>query len=292
MERKCYPTPYVFNVTAINSALERRFGENDSHHHYSGIRRDSGGFEYPGEMHNFWEAVYVEKGKITVSEDERIYEVGEGCVIFHAPMEFHRYRAEREDFPVSIKIFSFTLDTNIQHKLSKGLFVLDIAQKEKMAELFQMMISKYKSGYWIETEDASVGGADEMWTVKMLEEFLLELSVKNDPDRTQNSSMGAKRYKEVIKVLKENVHENLTIEDVSKLSHLSISYIKKLFSLYAGCGVMQYFNRLKMVKAMKYLDEGKMVGEVSDMLGFSGPNYFSVAFKKETGVAPNVYKRK
>ena len=62
--------------------------------------------------------------------------------------------------------------------------------------------------------------------------------------------------------------------------------------MYAGCGVIQYFTRLKMAKAIKYLKEGYSVGEVADMLSFSSLNYFSAVFKKETGVPPGVYKQK
>ena len=55
---------------------------------------------------------------------------------------------------------------------------------------------------------------------------------------------------------------------------------------------MQYFMRLKTAKAIKYLKEGYNVGEVADMLSFSSLNYFSAAFKKETGHAPGFYKSK
>jgi AraC-like DNA-binding protein len=127
---------------------------------------------------------------------------------------------------------------------------------------------------------------------KALEKFLLGLIADNSPDKTQDYSTGTRRYKEVIKVLKEHIGEDLTVEEVSRLSHLSISYIKKLFSFYAGCGVMQYFIKLKVLKAIKYLQEGYSVGEISDMLGFSIPSYFSVVFKKETGKAPAKYKEK
>ena len=47
-----------------------------------------------------------------------------------------------------------------------------------------------------------------------------------------------------------------------------------------------------MAKAIKYLKEGYSVGEVADMLSFSSSNYFSSAFKKETGMSPGAYKQK
>ena len=55
---------------------------------------------------------------------------------------------------------------------------------------------------------------------------------------------------------------------------------------------MQYFIKLKVLKAIKYLEEGYSVGEISDMLGFSNPSYFSVVLKKETGHSPGFYKSK
>ena len=38
-----------------------------------------------------------------------------------------------------------------------------------------------------------------------------------------------------------------------------------------------------MRTAIELLEKGALVSEVSEQLGFSNPNYFSLVFKRETG---------
>ena len=47
-----------------------------------------------------------------------------------------------------------------------------------------------------------------------------------------------------------------------------------------------------MTEAIKLLASGMTVSEVAEKLEFSSPNYFSMAFKKETGTSPFEYKKR
>ena len=49
------------------------------------------GFEFPGETHDFWECLYILDGELCVSADERIYNMSQGELIFHKPLEFHKF---------------------------------------------------------------------------------------------------------------------------------------------------------------------------------------------------------
>ena len=48
------------------------------------------GYTFSGEIHDFWECVYVIDGEVCVSSDERMYYLGKGDIIFHRPLEFHK----------------------------------------------------------------------------------------------------------------------------------------------------------------------------------------------------------
>lgn len=49
------------------------------------------GYAFQGETHNFWECLYVIDGKGYVSGDERVYNLTRGNIVFHKPMEFHKF---------------------------------------------------------------------------------------------------------------------------------------------------------------------------------------------------------
>lgn len=52
-----------------------------------------------------------------------------------------------------------------------------------------------------------------------------------------------------------------------------------------------YVNRQKIKRAKQLLREGKMVYQVSDMLGYENSTYFSKVFKRMEGMTPDVYRK-
>ena len=65
--------------------------------HYFEYRKD---FVFTGEKHNFWEFVYVDKGEINVTADERVFRLEHGEMIFHKPNEFHTLSANGKWLPI------------------------------------------------------------------------------------------------------------------------------------------------------------------------------------------------
>ena len=85
----------------------------------------------------------------------------------------------------------------------------------------------------------------------------------------------------------KNSFENLTLDDIATQTNISVSYMKFLFHTYAGIGPKKYFNQLRIQRATELLQNGHSVTDVSTIMNFSSPNYFSVFFKKHTGVPPS-----
>ena len=50
-------------------------------------------YTYPGETHDFWECVYVDRGEIIVTAGEREIRLARGEILFHEPNEWHTLRA-------------------------------------------------------------------------------------------------------------------------------------------------------------------------------------------------------
>jgi AraC-like DNA-binding protein len=66
--------------------------------------------------------------------------------------------------------------------------------------------------------------------------------------------------------------------------------LQKTFSRYAGVGVMEYFNNIKIRKSIELLKQGLSVKETALAMGYSDPNYFSTVFKRFTGHSPSWFK--
>ena len=255
----------LINIEAFFSAFETVF-EPD--------------YRYDGERHNFWEMVYAADGCIGVAEDERIYRLEKGEAIFHKPMEFHRIWSSDGTSPRVIFI-TFSATGDGFDMLGNGVF--------KINETLDAAINEALSNavYCRDIEDPF---KIQLAAVNM-ERFLLMLLESQIPESRQQKTIGTANYKEIIRVMNENLDKNLSSEDIAALCGLGLSNLKKTFRRYARTGVMEYFNHLKILRAMDLINSGLSMREISEALGYSSPNYFSDAFKRQCGITPTEYKR-
>lgn len=60
----------------------------------------------------------------------------------------------------------------------------------------------------------------------------------------------------------------------------------------SGMGVKEYITKIRIEKAKAMMENSdRSITEISEMTGFSGPSYFSTAFKNHTGMTPSQYKK-
>jgi AraC-like DNA-binding protein len=248
------------------------------------------GFAFEGEMHDFWELVYIADGKAGITADERVYTLNAGQLIFHKPMEFHRI-CSVDNYGHKALIMAFDAVGEGMQVLENRIIELDekfelqINQAIKKASL---VLEMDQEGL-IHTQKYST--AVQEATLK-IEHFLLEIikRVSENPQPTQDGQN--ETYRLIVRVLNENAQKNLSLTEIASLCHLSVSNLKKVFRRYSDKGVMKYFTHVKIRKAINMLDEGLSVAQVSEHLGFSSANYFSVVFKRETGYTPGAYRKR
>lgn len=85
--------------------------------------------------------------------------------------------------------------------------------------------------------------------------------------------------------------EDATLQALSDYVGLHPSYLSKLYKSETGQGISEYRHQLRMSKAVELLQHNRLkIHEISEMLGFQNPQYFSKKFKEEFGCAPNEYR--
>lgn len=85
----------------------------------------------------------------------------------------------------------------------------------------------------------------------------------------------------------------LSLQKVAKHVHMSPVYMSTLFKQEKNITFSEFVLKTRMKKAMELLRLGGMKAyEVAERIGYSNPEYFSVCFKKYTGVSPVEYRNK
>ncbi len=242
-------------------------------------------FRFDGEIHDFWECVYVTKGSLRVSGDERIYNLYEGDIVFHKPLELHKF-AVTSEAGATILVFSFSMTGPLTDYFKDKVFSLSHTQKNIISEMREYINSKKQKTdgllAFIYLYPSKVY-SDYLQTLSLYVTRLFLSLADNGSETKSLITPEAMLYKKAMEHMELNVYENLTVSDIAKYCAISESGLKRIFSKYAGLSIHKCFLNMKIKKALTLLGEGKSVTETAEILNFASQSYFSVAFKRETG---------
>ena len=89
----------------------------------------------------------------------------------------------------------------------------------------------------------------------------------------------------------QHITEPIHLSDAAGETGVSSAYLSTMFKKEIGYNFIEYVNLRKTELARQMLQEGKMVYEVSELLGFENSTYFSRVFKRYTDVSPDTYRK-
>ncbi len=95
-------------------------------------------------------------------------------------------------------------------------------------------------------------------------------------------------------IVEQNLsNENFNVDDICKLIGISRVKLYRKVKALLGCSIADYILNRRLKKA-KYLliNESYSISEITYMVGFSSPNYFSTVFKAKYECTPSEFKRK
>lgn len=90
----------------------------------------------------------------------------------------------------------------------------------------------------------------------------------------------------------EHYNENISIDEYAENNHVSISWFIRNFKQYTGFTPMQYILAKRIYNAEILLQNPAYnVTEISQIVGYDNPLYFSRIFKKAKGLSPSEYRK-
>lgn len=256
-------------------------------------------FSFPGESHNFWELLCVDKGEVEVTSDHETMVLKRGDIIFHKPNEFHGVTANGVVAPNLVVIGFECGDPGMSFFEDK---VLTISERER--NLLAQIIAEARNGFasvlndpYLEQlvrKEQAPFGTEQMIKIH-LEQLLIQLyrnfSLYHQIQIQKHDILeNDKLYNSIIAYMESNLRNQISIEKICRDNLIGSSQLKKLFRDRNSCGVIEYFTTMKTDLA-KQLIRGRQLNitQIADYLGYSSIHYFSRQFKKETGMTPTEY---
>lgn len=96
----------------------------------------------------------------------------------------------------------------------------------------------------------------------------------------------ARRY------IENHFKENLTLDDLAAAAHVSKYYLVHSFTREYGTSPINYLLTCRIQESLYLLSKTRLsLSQISGMLGFSSPSYFSQSFRRIQGISPMEYRK-
>ena len=259
-------------------------------------------FGSKSDVHNFWELVYVDKGVLLAQSGEDTITLSQGECFFHPPGEVHSHHANGRVAP-NIFIISFVCSAEEMNVFASRKFTVP----GNLRPVISGIISEGKNTFDLPFNDpdlkklcllpGEITGGQQMVRI-YLEQFLIMMLRHQQAGISQIKTSTRIAVPEhlaetVAAKLDTMVYSKINIDEFCREMRYSKSYLSKIFLKSYGLTMVDYITDLKIKEAKKLIRENRYnFSQISDLLSFSTPFYFSRVFKRIKGVAPSEYRKR
>ena len=256
-------------------------------------------FTFEGEEHDFWEMVYIDSGEAVATAGSVSRTLGQGSAIFHCPGEFHKICADGKH-AANVFIISFETSSRAM-SFFKGK-VMTVPQK--LRPFIAGLVSESRASFDLPLNDPylrqlklrenpPLGGQQMIRTY--LEQLLLLLMRHEEQSAStllfsDRESMHHHLIGAIISIMKKNLYASVTVEQICRELSYSRAYLSKIFKAACGMSMNEYYMKMKIDEARSLIrDDMYTFSQISDMLFFNNPHYFTRVFKKYCNMTPREY---
>ena len=230
--------------------------------------------------------IYCEEGTGWIKQDETTHNLKRNDVFIIPRDCAHCYGAKSND-PWSIYWIHFIgTDAALFKHIMGEVIHIDDADSNKHANRIQLFESIYKNlemGYSPENLE---------YTSFCFQYFLASIQYQaqfREGNRIQVDNI----IQDIIIFMKDNLENNINLDDISAHFNYSKSHLINLFKQKTSYPPMVYYNQLRMQRACSYLQFTLLkIKEIAFKLHFYDPFHFSKAFTREMKMSPQEYRKK
>ena len=260
-------------------------------------------FSFPGESHDFWELVCVDRGEIDALAGERRLTLKKGNILFHKPNEFHNVLTNGKVSP-SLVVIGFVCHSPAIKSFEDQLMSVQDTEKELLAQIIVearntfsgRLDDPYQEELIFNSEPLTFGSAQlishylEQLIIHLYRRyFSYSLPVRSSRFLAEASS-GNDTYNRIVRYMEEHLGERMTIDRICRDNLVGRSQLQKLFRDTKGCGVIEFFSMMKIDTAKQMIRDTQLnFPQIADRLGYSSIHYFSRQFKQITTMTPSEY---
>ena len=193
----------------------------------------------------------------------------QGDLIYLPSGSRYRSRFSNVDGQVPSLLFNFDLELDGNpYAFSDGVTFVNVRDKSALQRVF----------------DRAEKTSDSRISLKACIYSILEMW---DAEQAIDNVKGKEILIPAVLYMEKNPHVSVSVSELAQKCHLSKSFFRKRFHEVYGVSPKDFCLNRRILEAKALLESGELnVSEVSALLDFSSPAYFSRIFKKKTGTSP------
>lgn len=238
----------------------------------------------PGERHDFWELLYVDKGFVKIRLGHRNYSVSQGEFVLIVPNQPHAVFPSATVAPFYITVH---FQTNL-HRLRDLTNAVNPGSEEGRHLLTKLLCEKASSAYGA---NVLARGYIAEFLVNAVRATVASQHAPKLPTYFRANSAN-QLVEKAIKFIKLNYSRPLALSEIAKASGVSRSHLEHLFKKKTESSIMTYLQVLRIQHAKTLLlESGFNISQIAEQTGYSSIHLFSRRFKTFMSVSPTQYAK-
>lgn len=247
-------------------------------YHFQGVMQ-----KFPNHFHEYYVIGFIEKGQRFLSCKNNEYTIEPGDLLLFNPRDNHACE----------QIDGKTLDyrcINIKPEIMSNV-IFEITGKEYLPYFtYQVvfhseLVAALRELHQMIMEEEKDFRKEEIFFF-LLEQLIEEYTEKEVPAGNTEQST---EVRAICEFLENHYMENITLDDLCKLTGLSKYYLLRSFTKQKGISPYSYLETIRVDKAKKMMEQGVLPIDVALQTGFTDQSHFSNFFKKFIGLTPKQY---
>ena len=248
-----------------------------------------------------WELCCCLQGDMTLIKGERSLDLEPGQIALVQPGTSHDISASGKR--TANFVISFTCSGEQLRSIQDSV----ITFSEDQLVLFHKIVEELKNTFQpnqmhlhlisFRPSPDSPFGAEHMicnYLEQIIITMLRNVTMKDDGTIVRSGhfkdAMKSFLVEQVESYIGDHLHEKLTVEDIAAHFHYSRARLSAIFKEVSGMGINEVVTSQRMRKAKTLLQKGQhTITQISAMLGYCSPQYFSTKFAAEVGCSPSEY---
>ena len=240
---------------------------------------------HPQRELDSWELIFVEKGTLTIREDDTLFSVKAGESLLLWP---HRKHVGVGIFPADLKFYWLHFELNAQGEKNAGnpVSLISMPQHGQVINP-QYVISLFRQ-FLSEQEAINRSGSLELILLLIMQQ--LSVAANN---HTQADESGAALAYKAQQLIRTQFHLPVSTSSLSRQLHCNADYLGRVYRQTFQITITEAIHRQRVLSAEKMLiSDSCSLSEVAERCGFQDVGYFRKVFRKAMGLTPAAWKRR